>query len=107
MPLELTQGTFEAEVEKSTEPVLVDFWAPWCGPCRMMSGVIDAIEPKLAGKVKVCKVNVDENPELASKFQVSTIPTLMFYKSGQRVHSTVGALSEADLEKQINERLLA
>ena len=89
--LKLTQDNFEQEVLKADKPVLVDFWAPWCGPCRMVSPIVEEIAGAVAGRAKVGKVNVDEEPELAARYGVMSIPTLIVVKDGKVVSSTVGA----------------
>ncbi len=89
--LKLTQDNFEQEVLKADKPVLVDFWAPWCGPCRMVSPIVEEIAEEVAGRAKVGKVNVDEEPELAARYGVMSIPTLIVVKDGKVVSSTVGA----------------
>lgn len=99
---ELTSADFDAEVSQSDVPVLVDFWAPWCGPCRMMGPVIDAIAEKYAGRVKVCKVNVDEAGDIAGKFGIRSIPTLMIFNGGQQADTVVGAVPEADLSQRLD-----
>ena len=88
--LNITKNNFEREVLRSDKPVLIDFWASWCGPCRMLSPVISEIAEEKAGEVKVCKVNVDEEAELASIFNVSSIPMLVVVKDGRIVNASVG-----------------
>lgn len=89
--IELTKQNFQSEVAESKEKVLIDFWASWCGPCRMVSPIVDEIAEESPAGVKVCKVNVDEQPELAQQFQVMSIPTLLVMKDGKPVASSVGA----------------
>ena len=86
----LKDSNFEQEVLASETPVLVDFWSPWCTPCRMLSPTVDTIAQEQAGRIKVGKVNIDEQPELAERFRVMSIPTLMVFKDGRLVDSTVG-----------------
>ena len=86
----ITKDNFQREVMSSRKPVLMDFWAPWCTPCRMLSPTVDTIAQEQAGRIKVGKVNIDEQPELAERFRVMSIPTLMVFKDGRLVDSTVG-----------------
>ena len=101
----LNGANWDAEVVKSPVPVLVDFWAEWCGPCRMLGPVLDEVSGELAGKVKIGKVNVDENQELAAKFQVRSIPTMLFFDKGAVKSQMVGALRKADLLAKIDANL--
>ncbi|MCK5580233.1 MAG: thioredoxin [Candidatus Omnitrophica bacterium] len=103
--IQITIKNFEEEVVKSDLPVLVDFWAEWCGPCKMISPVIDEIAEEMAGKVKVAKVNIDESQELAAKYNVMSIPTLLIIKQGEVVDQTVGAVGKDQLIAKINENL--
>ena len=94
----ITKDNFEAEVLQSDIPVLVDFWASWCGPCKMLSPIIAQIAEEQAGKVKVGKVNVDEQPELAAQFRVMSIPTLMVFKNGEVVNQSLGVQPKEQVE---------
>lgn len=97
--LNLTIENFEEEIMKSDVPVLIDFWASWCGPCRMMSPVVDEIANDMASNLKVCKVNVDEQGKIAEKYNVMSIPTFIVIKDGKEVSRTVGAMPKSELEK--------
>lgn len=98
----LTNQNFEEEVIKSNIPVLVDFFATWCGPCKMLAPVIAELAEKYAGKVKVGKVNVDEENELAMKYQISSIPTLVLFKDGKIINVKVGLSSKSEIENMLN-----
>lgn len=98
MAQEVTDSNFESEVLKSDIPVLVDFWAPWCGPCRALAPTIDKVAESLAGKLKVVKLNTDENPESAVKFRINSIPNLIFFKNGQPVEQIIGAVDQSKIE---------
>ena len=98
----ITELNFDEEVVKSALPVLLDFWAPWCGPCKMISPIIDELSKEYEGKVKIGKVNTDENLNLTSKLQISSIPTLLFYKDGKPVQRIVGYRSKEDIKKMID-----
>jgi thioredoxin 1 len=98
-PIELTAATFDKEVARSEVPVLVDFWAAWCGPCRLVAPVIDRIAEEYEGAVKVAKVNVDAEQELAASFGISSIPTIALFEPSQQPRTVVGALSKEGLEE--------
>ena len=102
MVIDASDQTFEDEVIKSDLPVLVDLWAPWCGPCRMVAPVIESLAGKYEGKAKFCRVNVDENPQTAAKYGVMSIPTLMFFKGGEVVDTVIGAVSEQALQPKLD-----
>jgi len=101
----LNSDNFEEEVIKSDVPVLVDFWAAWCGPCRMIAPIIDQLAVEFDGKVKIAKVNVDEERELASRYRVMSIPTLILFKDGDIADQTMGARPKSDLVKMIKAAL--
>lgn len=101
----VTDSSFKADVLESDVPVLVDFWAPWCGPCRMVSPVVDEIAQQYEGQVKVVKVNTDENPSVASQYGIRSIPTLMIFKGGQRVDMVVGAVPKTTLATTLEKHL--
>ena len=94
----VTDATFEAEVLQSEQPVLVDYWAEWCGPCKMISPILDEIATEYAGKLKVAKVNIDDNQETPAKYGIRGIPTLMVFKNGNIEATKVGALSKSQLK---------
>lgn len=102
MALEVNDETFATEVEQSDVPVLVDFWAPWCGPCRMLAPTVDEISTEFDGKAKVVKVNTDESPQVATKFGIQSIPTLMVIKGGEIVERLVGAVPKDQITAKLN-----
>ncbi len=101
----VTDASFKGEVLESDVPVLVDFWAPWCGPCRMVAPVVEEIAEQYQGKVKVVKLNTDENPQIASNYGIRSIPTLMIFKDGQRVDMVVGAVPKTTLANTLEKYL--
>jgi thioredoxin 2 len=105
-PIIVTDATFATEVERSALPVLLDLWAPWCGPCRMMAPILDQLAVEMAGRVRVAKLNVDENPATAARFKVSSIPTLLALKKGQEVDRIVGVQPKSEIARRL-ERVAA
>ena len=101
----LTDSNFSELVEQAQMPVVVDFWATWCGPCRMISPIVDKMAEKYEGKVNVVKCNVDESTDIPMKFGIRNIPTLLFFKDGELVDRVVGAVSQAEIEKHIEKIL--
>jgi thioredoxin 2 len=100
-PVTVTDATFASEVERSPLPVLLDLWAPWCGPCRMIGPVIDELASEMGGRVRFAKLNVDENPATAARFQVSSIPTLLVLKGGREVDRIVGVQPKAEIVRRL------
>jgi thioredoxin 1 len=103
MEVKLTSNNFDKEVVKSNIPVLVDFWAPWCGPCQMIAPFIEEIAKEYHGKIKICKLNVDEASDIATSFTVMSIPTLLLFKDGKIMSKKVGTLTKRELEKFIQQ----
>ncbi|MBC7412433.1 MAG: thioredoxin [Bacteroidia bacterium] len=105
MALELTDANFAELVEKSDKPVLVDFWAEWCGPCRMVGPVVEELAKDYEGRAVIGKVNVDTNPEIATKYGIRNIPALLFFKNGEIVDKQVGAVPRSVLEEKLKAQL--
>ena len=103
--LEVTDKNFETEVLKSDLPVLVDFWAEWCGPCKVIGPIVSEISEELNGKLKVTKINVDDAQDLAGKYQIMSIPTLLLFKGGEMVEQIVGAMPKEQLLEKINAKI--
>jgi thioredoxin 1 len=101
-----TDATFEADVLKATTPVLVDYWAEWCGPCKMIAPILDEVATSYDGKLQIAKMNVDENREIPAKFGIRGIPTLMLFKDGQLAATKVGAMSKSQLTAFIDQQLV-
>jgi len=104
---DVTTATWDAEVLKANGLVMIDFWAVWCGPCRMIAPTVEELAKEYAGKVKVLKLNTDENPDIASRYKIMGIPTLMFFKSGEKVDQIVGAVPKPQLKAKLDSLLSA
>jgi thioredoxin 2 len=105
-PVVVTDATFSAEVERASVPVLVDLWAPWCGPCRMLSPILEDIAAEMGGQVRIAKLNIDENPATANRFNIQSIPALLFFRGGREVDRMVGVRPKGEITRRL-EQLLA
>ncbi len=105
MVTDVSDQNFEDQVLKSTQPVLVDLWAPWCGPCRTVAPVIDKLAEKYQGRFKFCRLNIDKNPKTTAQYRVMSIPTLIFFKGGKAVDTVIGAVPESTLQSKIDDIL--
>jgi len=105
--IDVTDQTFDAEVLKASTPVLIDMWAPWCGPCRMVEPILKKLSDKYQGKVKFCRMNVDENQKTPSQYRVMSIPNMLFIKAGKVIDTAVGAMPEAALQSKVDALLAA
>jgi thioredoxin 2 len=100
-PVDVTDKSFHTDVLSSPEPVIVDCWAPWCGPCRMVAPVLEQLASEYRGRVKIAKLNVDENPRTASQYSIQSIPTMLFFKNGEFVNQLIGALPKREIERHL------
>jgi thioredoxin 1 len=107
MLVDVTDQTFDTEVIKASMPVLIDMWAPWCGPCRMVEPILKKLSDKYQGKVKFCRMNVDENQKTPSQYRVMSIPNMLFIKNGKVIDTAVGAMPESALQSKVDALLAA
>ena len=106
-PVTVTDATFASEVEQSSVPVLVDMWAPWCGPCRMVAPILDQLATEMAGRLRIAKLNVDENPRTSARFRIQSIPAMLLFKDGQEVDRLIGAMPKAEIARRLGVVLAA
>lgn len=102
---EITDDNFETEIKKSNLPVLIDFWAPWCGPCKMLNPIMEEINKIMKDKIKICKMNIDESPKIPSELGIRGIPTMIIFKSGKMIDTKVGMHSQSVIEEWLNSKL--
>jgi thioredoxin len=100
-PVTVTDGTFASDVERSPVPVLLDMWAPWCGPCQMIAPVIEQLAAEMAGRLRVAKINIDENPATAARFDVRSIPAMLVFKAGREVDRIVGVQPKSEIVRRL------
>lgn len=100
-PVDINDATFDSEVLSNPGPVLVDCWAPWCGPCRMVGPVLEQLSSEYAGRIKIAKLNVDDNPQIASRYAIRSIPTMLLFNRGEMINSMVGALPKEEIVRRI------
>ncbi len=103
--IEVTDKNFESEVLKSDKPVVIDFWAPWCGPCRLLSPIIEEVSKEMTSKAKFCKINTDENPQTAGKYNIMSIPTVLLFKDGEIASTSVGALPKEQFKRWLEKSI--
>jgi thioredoxin 1 len=104
-PIQVTDGNFATEIEKGQGLTIVDFWAAWCGPCRMVAPIVEQLSGEYSGRMKVAKLDVDANQQVATKYNIRSIPSILFFKDGKHVDTVVGAVPKAMLERKIQEHL--